>query len=349
MPVTDRTLIIRGPASVSFVSTATTVFTPNNDIIVKISRETFDIVTSTYGKMQQRIKEWKVEITFTPVGEFTEALAAPLWPYAGHYVGQSLVGKPAAAGTDQTLSILPLRTSAANPGYPIVFSNVFIKKMPDIILSSIRTMIGPVTMECLCKKASDRTTAEDLFKIATSAAAATAITGFTTAEVLTQPWKVSWGAEGAGIAGFSVTGGFASKEGIVVSFDTSMEAVETDNLGIVDYIMTDQMVTATCIPVPNAAGSTCTEVQLTAAMAPADVVGARGTPLAEGELASAAGHDLIITGLTSAQVVTLKRATVKDYSLQYGNVNTRLGDVTWQANRVLTSGVPGVWFSITTP
>lgn len=311
MPIA-RTSIIRGPAIVQFNSQT---FYAKDGVRLSTNLDTFEIMTSTGGKEDERVSNRQVEVTFTPAGE-AEALTT-LWPYGATSIGTSIY-----TGTDKPLVIWTLA------GQKIEFKAAAITKMPDIILAATKTMIGDVTFTCIGADNVAWTTNNSFFEI-TSSAFPSGV--FDVTKVLTQPYKGVWGAS-------SPWSDFQTKEGFVVGFNLSLSQVETDTDGLVDMTMQKLDVNARCAPVG------VTESQLLVAM------GLQNTGNSRGRSLSAGGADLVISPVApsagSIITVTINQAQFKQSQQDFDPTNLRVGNVEFVATNTYTGGSKDPLFTI---
>jgi hypothetical protein len=304
MPIA-RTTIITGPAIVIFGGGT---FITKEDIKVTTGFDMFDIATSILGKVDERVKERKAEVTITPSGEW-ENLAV-LWPYGAMALGKSIFDGASFGGSagDRTLVIHTIA------GVKLTFAAAAITKMPDIILSATKTLIGAVTFTCIGKDNTSWATADSFLKVESSALANPAST-FDPANILTQPYVGAWA---------SPFDAFSTMAGFNVSFNLKTNPIENDSDGIVDHRFADLAVEAKCQPIGF------TEAQLVTALA------LQSTGAIRGRSQKSVGTDLVITG--TGVSVTLTKASMRSGQLDFGSAAPRLGEVVFSANRNFTSG-----------
>jgi hypothetical protein len=314
MPIA-RTSIITGPAIVQFGGGT---FITKEDIKVTTGFDMFDVATSILGKVDERVKERKAEVTLTPAGEW-ENLAV-LWPYGAMAFGKSIFDGASFGGSagDRTLIIHTIA------GVKLTFQAAAITKMPDIILSATKTLIGPVTFTCINKDNTSWDTADSFVKVE-SAALANPNSSFDPANILTQPYLGAWAAP---FDSFSTMGGFA------VSFNLKTNPIENDSDGIVDHRLADLSVEAKCQPIGF------TEAQLVTALA------MQGSGAVRGRSQKSIGTDLVISG-TGVEVL-LSKASMRNGQLDFGAASPRIGEVIFSANRSFTAGVADPLFTVGT-
>lgn len=307
MPL-SRTSFIRGPAIVQFDGAT---FYTKGDVEVEIGLATFGVETSIHGKVDDRVSERSVRVRFTPSGEW-EALTV-LWPYASTAIGSSIF----------TASDKPLVIQGAD-GRKVTIQAAAVTKMPDITLSTTKTLIGQVEFSGVGKDAVAWTTANSLIAEASNAFSDTT---FDPANIKTQPYTAAWGA-------VSPWSSFETLEGFTVSFETAFGDVATDTDGIIDMTLGGLSVVARCQPVG------ITAAQMIAAAGIQDTGAYRGRSLQTG------ANDLVISA--SGVVVRVKKANIRSAGLRWGNTTHRIGEIEFVATREFSAGVPQALFSVGT-
>lgn len=307
MPIA-RTSIIRGPAVVQFDSAS---FFSKGDIELELGLETFDVETSAHGKVDERVVERVTKVRFTPAGEF-ENLGV-LWPYGAAVIGSSIFG-----ATDKPLVIQTLA------GKQLTFAAAAVTKMPSLILSATKTLLGDVEFTCLGTDNEAWTETDNLVAIASVAYADTT---FAPASIITQPYAAAWGAS-------SPWDAIKTFDGWTVDFDAGFEPVRTDTDGIIDMTFSALSVGASCQPVG------ITEQQMI------DALKVQGAGNARGRSMQANSNDLVITG--TGVVVTVKKAQFKTGPMSFGPRSPRVGTVQWIATRPFSSGAAGALFTVAT-
>lgn len=315
MPIA-RTSIITGPAIVQYRGAT---FITKEDIKLTIGLEVFDISTSILGKVDERVKERVAQVTLTPSGEW-ENLGV-LWPYAAMAFGKSIFDGASYGGSAGDLPLV-IHTIA---GRKLTFAAAAITKLPDIILSATKSLIGPVTFTCIGK---DNTawSADDSFLKEEAAALANPSSTFDPANIKTQPYSAAWGS--------SPWDAFVTAGGFNVSFNLRTQPIETDSDGVVDHRFADIQVEAKCQPLG------ISEVQLR------DALALQGTGVARGRSQKSVGNDLVITGADEAVEITLTKASMRSGGMDFGAASPRIGEVIFSANRNFTSGAADPLFAI---
>jgi hypothetical protein len=305
MPIT-RSSILRGPAVVIFGGST---FYSKDDIQLEMSLGTFDVVTSMHGKVDERVSSRVSTIRFTPAGEW-EALGV-LLPYGSYNIGDSVFG-----ATDVPLVI------QTRDGKRLTFSAAAVTKMPDIDLSTGRTLFDQVEFTAIGADNTDWTAATSLI---TTSSTAFSDTTFASANIKTQPYTAAWG-------GSSPWSSFQSMDGFKISFDLALSDVETDSDGLVDKTITNLGVRCRCRPMG------ITEAQLIAAL------GLQNTGNSRGRSLNAGSNSMVISG--TGVSVTLAGAQMKGGGMQFGTQTPRIGEVEFVATRTFSSGVANPLFTV---
>ncbi len=260
-----------------------------DEIKMKIAPKLFDVVTAGFGVVDRRREDMQIEVSFTP--KMWDSLTK-LFPYAATAIGASIYG-----ATDKPLVIKPLSGS----GWTI--SNAAITKLPNILLSGTKAMLGEMTLTGLLANSAGTGTMSSY--IATAAGGELA--GFDLTKILNGLYTGAWG------AGLTT---FHSESGFEISFDLSLEDVKVDGLGTVDKMLTALAATCKVTPVGPSAG---------------DVISIHGEK-AIGE--GAPKNDLVITGgRAGLPVVTLKNCTAQMSSGRTGQKVKRIGEMEFKTVR----------------
>lgn len=302
----DRSTIIRGPALVTFNSVS---FYSRDDIVATPKINTFKIDSSMHGQVDERLSDVLWEITFTPVGKW--AGLATLFPYATPVVGSSVFG-----ATDKNLVIQTLA------GQQITYKAAAVTKMPDVVLSAAKTLIGSVTFTAI---GANNTEWTDAAKRAVIASVAFSDTSFNPADIKTQAYSVAWGST-------SPWNAIKTESGVTLSFNVSMDPVVTDSDGTVDMTLKDVEVTAKFTPVG------VSEADLLA------LLKVQGSGIARGASLGGNKNDLVVTG--TGVTVTVYDASPKDGPSKFGQTTLRAGEVSLVPIRKFTAGVGQPLFAV---
>ncbi|MFH0878553.1 MAG: hypothetical protein V2A34_02460 [Lentisphaerota bacterium] len=296
----DRTTIVKGPAIVTFDSEVMYV---KDAITLNYKLDTFEIPVSTHGSVDQRISNVPVEISFTPVGKW-DALSQ-LFPHTTPAPGDSIFG-----ATDKNLTI---QTKA---GVLITCKAAAVTKMPDIISSTTKTLLGQVTFTCI---GVNNTAWTDAAKRLLVASNAWSDTSFSPADVLTQTYAIAWGSA-------SPWSTIKTMDGVTISFGLKTSPIETDEDGLVDMCVDDVSVSAKLTPVG------VSETQLV------DLLKGQGTGAVRGaSLATINSNALNISG--TGVYVRIYAAVPKETPMAFERAKNRAGSITFEGVRTVATGV----------
>ena len=304
----QRTTILRGPGTAIYNTGDDAVAIHDaSGIVAELETATGDVPSSVSGTLDTIKTDQVGRIRLTPCGVLSDDILDILFPdvFRTPSIGASVFGS----------ADVPLAVHSV-AGTKVTFVNAALTKMPNILLSPVKTAFGEVEFTALLGlgKAPGDTNA-----IFTSASAT----------------YDAGGPDPDGIVGVQYAATFGSlsiadtADGWTVTPEVTLEPVQTDLLGTVDYTIAGVSVTATCTPLG------LTEAQILAAL-----------PITKGRGASLAGtNDLVIAG-TGGLTVTLKNATMVTGPLQWGNTTLRAGEVAFRAHRAFSSGEPGALFDV---
>lgn len=307
MPSINRSSIISGPAIVQFGGQT---FWSKGDVKVDITNDLFEILTSTFGPVDERASDRRVVVSFEPSGAFTSGVAAVLWPYAGTAVGTSLFGS-----SDSALVV------HGRDGRKITVHAAAVTKMPSIFASVSRTMIGEVTFTGLLKNNTDPTNAAAY--LTEASVAYPGDTGFAVSDILTKAYSSVWGAS-------SPWSSFSTEAGWTIDFDLSLAEQKVDGLGTVDMTLASLKVSAKSIPV----GPTAADI-----LAKVNGTGGLGASIATSD-----NLNISATGV----YLRLYRAALQESGLIFGSEAKRVKESTWIATRGVTSGTADPLFFVGT-
>lgn len=307
-----RASIIRGPAVVAFNSVT---FYTKDDITVTVEHRTFDVVTSAFGKVDERIAGRTASVTFTPDGKLTSGLAAVLWPYASTAYHASVLN-------DLDCVITPCTSAGGETVTSWTVKNCYVSSMPNLILSATKTAVGQVTITGVGLDNTAPSTSNSLVEL--NAAATATDAEFTQADIVTEPYTASWGATITGIEAL---------DGFECSFEASFQEQPTDNNGVVDVMLTGLGCMARCAPL------NITEANLKTIIADDKAVGA--------SIQSA--NAFTITNGASSRSIALNKASPTRISPVWGALALRDGVLEVVSRRTFASGDPAVLWTITMP
>jgi hypothetical protein len=318
----------------SLTGTATTLFS-QGDIQVKMANQTFDIQTSLYGVVDKRTNQRSVEITWTPTGELTTAMAGVLWPHGGKNPGDSLFGGEPSLATYPSLQIIP------KTGYSYTFYGAVVTKQPTVQLSSTKTIVGSITFTAIGKEGVLWSTANSLY---TEASTSFGTYAFSPASIRTTPYVGGWGATASySVPTWTLTGSpnlpiYDTKDGWSLNFNVSTTPVEADEYGIVDFTVGDNVATATCSPL------TLSETTLTAILNLQGAGADRGQSLLSGNLLSIVPSNGTPVGSAN---VTLNNCSMLQIGYDYGLNSTRVPQIQFTTLRYLVTNALQPAYTIT--
>jgi hypothetical protein len=312
-----RNDLIVGPAKVTF--NGATFFT-QGDIAVALDQETFNIETSPHGKIDERYIDIKAEATMTPAGQWNAAFISAVWEYYTNMVaGASIFGaadKPLVIkGTDTAKGTHTLIAAAPT-------------KLPDIILSATKTMIGSMSFTGIRGLIGTTwSVADALYTVAASDGNIVDAT-FDAPDIITQPYTGIW----TGITGFTTA--IETETGWTISFDLQTEARQVDSLGTIDMKFKSINIMAKCVPIQPTAD------QILAALK------VQGAGAVRGRSAAAGAAALTITGADTVAYCTIPLASLKSGGFRFGSTVLRNNEIGFIGARPFASGVQSALFSL---
>jgi hypothetical protein len=312
MPGIIRNTIIQGPCLITYASQT---FYSKGDVTLKPVFEYFDIETSAFGQVDQRLRGKRYEISFEPVGMTSSNLAAVLWPYGDTVPGTSIFGS-----ADRPLVI------HGRDGVKVTVHNAALTRMPAIRLGVGVTLAGACQFTGLLAL-SKAVTAADGYLTVASNQAYPGDTNFNAGAILTQPALATWGS--APWAAFEV-----EAPGWEITPTLRLSPVATDGLGTVDMLLQGLEVTARAVPV----GPTIAQM-LTAHKETAEF-GSSMMP--------SGGTDLVITSgaATPQVVVTVNAAALVETEMVWSAAKKRVAQCVWRAQKTFTTGDPDPLFTV---
>lgn len=228
MTISRTDTIYRGRAIVTY--DGATLYS-SSPVQVNTKTDYFDIPVEGVGVIDKKIKQVITEVTLTPHGEITSTILGKLFPHTSATPGSS-----ALPATDKSLVVHP-----ANGKEKLTFKNGFVSKMPDLMLSSVKTALGQVTFTAIGTNAEAWSAAGHFVDLADSAFSDV---GLSATGVKTVPYTASLGALGA------PWNGILTKSGWTVGFDVGLDPQEEDTIGIFDYLYNGQArISAKCNPI----------------------------------------------------------------------------------------------------
>jgi len=268
------------------------------------------------GDLDNRDKEAHDEISLTPDGRMTTAIAAVLWPYSNPTIGTGIftdTDVPAVVhGNDSSLDT---HASAA------------VVQMPQMIFHPVKTLVGQMKLLCLRASGANWSGANSLRTFANSGGTFTDST-MTTAGIITQDYTLTWGAI-SGWAGLDFYDG--------LTFEPKVEFVD-DNVAVHGlFNRRIKSVGGTLRGIPIGATRTMIDTQLKI----------QGTGAVRGASGAAKAASVTVTGADGKVYLTFPLGQLVKSKLQNGVEQLREGEVAWETLPVLTTGVRGAYF--TTP
>lgn len=296
---------------------------------MSLAYETMPIESSVHGKLDERTTARRVDISFDPLGELDggDVLSGKLWPFGTFALGKSIfTPKNYDSSNDDADFTLDIHTLA---GVKITVQSAAITKMPSLMLSATKTVMGGITFTAIGKDNTDWSAADSLFTI-DSAAGDPDLSQMVLANIRTVPYTATIASGPVGFASFRTIAGFT------IDFDMSTKPIETDTDGTVDMVFESLAVNVKCQPLGM------TEANLVSAMKIQGAGSKRGSSL-QGNL----GIDLVIQGAASGDPkITITKVGLKSSGLDFGAASPRIGEVTFCATRSFVSGVAQALYTV---
>lgn len=305
----QRQSIIRGPATVKLGTGPVFYDKDGVDLIFEVDR--FNIDTSAFGNVDERLNDTIARCTFTPAGEVSAADMALLYPYQSPTIGDSIFGN-----TDVPLEVHSVA------GTKVTIPAGAITGMPDMMLSAGKTVFGAAEIMGIIKDNTARSVANSVFDVS---AVAFADTSFATANVKTVTY--------VGVFG-SILPSIVTEDGWTVTFDVGIVEHQVDDVGTIDATLESVGLLAKCKPIN---------------LSESDVLGAlsiQGTGVARGATRRT-GVDLVITGAGSAVVLKINDAAMVEGPLRWGSAELRVGEIGFIGHRKETVGAFTDLFTVT--
>ena len=304
---TTRQSIIRGPGTATFGGVK--LFDAGG-ITAEVESSTQEIPSSIAGNLDTIKTDQIGKIALTPVGEISSALLALLYPHQTPNPGASVMGE-----ADRPLVI------ASRAGTKVTFHNAALSKIPDLVLSPVKTAFGSAEFTALLANGKLPTDADSFFKVES----AEYVDG--------EPGRT-------GLAGCHYVGTWGTGEGAIaipdtldgwtVAFELNLDPVTTDSQGTIDYTLAGLTVRASCTPLG------LTEAQILAAL---PILSGRGS-------STATGRDLVIAAPNPGLTVTLKSAALVTGPIAWGATTLRAGQIGFVAHRAVSGGTLGALYSV---
>jgi hypothetical protein len=306
-----RTTLLRGPCLIVFNSEQ---FHSKDDVLLTVNTPTFDIVTSSYGKVDTRLEDVMVEVSFTPCGEW-EALAT-LFPWETSKIGSSIFG-----AADKVVDIWSLVD-----GTKLQLKNGAVTKPPEVIFAGNETRLGSCTITGLRSQDGNWADANSVYQITTGGTAPAST--FDPAAVATEPCYGVFGST-------SPWDKFFTYDGFRVSITPSMSPFKLDDRGTIDFTLDGLEVTVACKPSyrDSATDSAIVESDILALL---DIQG--GTSRRGSSLLGVA-EDLLIYDIDGDLIFTAFKSAARSVKLAYGlGGKPRNDEIEFVACRTVTGG-----------
>ena len=303
----DRTAFIEGPAIAVYDSTV--MYIPDSFELVPDIR-TFEVPVSSFGDVDKRRDTIVWSCQFTPYGK--AGLISKLLPYLNPTRGTSIYG-----ATDKTIVI------HSHAGQRVTIHGAGIAQQPDLILSAVDPLWGPVTVTAIGKKA---VAWDNASRFAEISATAFSDTSFDPDDIITQPYTLAWGAS-------SPWDAIAFDGPVTISSQIELYAKNTNADGLVDQRISQVKFTASFRP------QGISEAQLLALAATQDTGVVRGSSMRGN------ANNLVATGANGV-VYTLFQTTPTQIPFVYGDQEERAGELVFETIRKIASGVPTALMSV---
>lgn len=219
MPQFNRSLFnAKGPVRAVYAGAE---FYHNGDAKLDLALETMKVKPDGFATADERPVDLIPKISLTPAGDWTAAIIAALWPHlAGSRVGVSLF-----TDTD-----VPLVLHGQNAEL-WTMKAAAVTKMPDIIFSVNKTLVGSAEFTCLRANAALPTDADAIFTMATTGG--TFKRALWRADLIkTQRYTLTLGTK----TGFQT---IDTEDGITFSPSMSLQSGKADGLGTITMWATE--------------------------------------------------------------------------------------------------------------
>jgi hypothetical protein len=270
------------------------------------------------GEIDNRDKEAYDEITITPDGRMSTAIAAVLWPYGNPTMGAGIfpaTDVPAVVhGNDSSLD--------THPAAAVV-------QMPQMIFHPVKTLVGQMKLLCLRSTTSGAvnpwSTTGSLRTFAGSGGTFVDST-YTNSAAITQDYTLTWGSV-SGWAGLDFYDG--------LTFEPKVEFVD-DNVAVHGlFNKRIKSVGGMLRGIPIGATRTMIDTQLQI----------QGSGAGRGASGYAKGYAVTVTGADGKVYLTFPIGQLVKSKLQNGVEQLREGEVAWECLPSLSSGVRGAYFT----
>ena len=319
MSMSRHSAIVRVPAVVEFSggsggSAWSYTFRTKGDVTFDHETRTFEVESSELDVIDRRAQEIVATVKFTPVGVVDADGVAILWPHLAKLPGASLF--PGSAAGDTVVKIRPVAGSASSYD-TIVLANAAVTKMPDIIISAVKTQVGGVEVRGILEDGGEW---ERGYHWQFDNTGAPTLGTLSAASIPTMPGTVAWG------TGFT---DIKTTEGVTISFDMQTQDEVEDENGIYDITLTGLSAKATLTPVAGFGFASLEQRLHVQDERP------RGGSIER--------HDLVVTSRDAGGLaVTVYNASLRELPLVYGATSRRVGQLTFEGARGTGNAVAAV-------
>lgn len=204
--------LLCGPCKLVF---GAATFYSQGDVQIKLVEDRYKIKVAGFRDLQERTKNRRYEISFTPAGEFRNL--SVMWPYASSAIGTKVFANNALTiwSKDATYN-------------KRIYSNAAITKLPGIAAGTGGTILGSVTFTCIIKDGAVPGDSDAYVVQSTDTYPTEALDVST---ILTPVFARSWGA-----SPFDVL--YVNESGVVFDFPINFFNHDIDGLGTVNMSIT---------------------------------------------------------------------------------------------------------------
>lgn len=290
----DRATILKSPGKL--VHDTATIFS-EGDITTEILTEHFPVETSAFGAADQRVKDRTIKIALTPK-QWSDL--AKLFPYATTQIGDTIFG-----ATDKAAVITPRN------GAPLTIANAMPTKLPSILLSGTKPILGAMEFTGLVANSSDPATVASFLAFGTPESAV-ALTTFDPTAIPNGLYSAVW----------NNISDIRSETGFAIDFALGLEPETPDGEPTINFRVTSLEATCKFTPV------SMTEANFLTLLSLGKGIGATPTK-----------SNLVITGGAAGMpIVTIANCYVESANVGHGRSIARTGEVTMKSIRTITAG-----------
>lgn len=302
----NRSVLTRGPAYVGFNSLT---FHTKDDIVVRHDPVWERVESSMWGPVDSIKKDLVIKIGARLWGAWENL--STLFPSSllNPVPGTSVFGT-----SDVTLTI-----QARNDDL-FTYVNARLTRLANLYLGVDSDLFAAdVEFTALLKNATNPEDAGAYHTRGTNAYS-DATAAFAKTNFMRRRFNGAWGA----ITGFTA---LVPQKGVSISWDIDLKPVPVDGLGSLDMTVKSVIAQARMIPLGPTLAQLKTNSQEEIAM---------GIP------ASGVSGDLVLTGVGSGPVITIKNAFIKESGVVFGVEPLRVGETLWETTRGFSSGAGAV-------